>query len=209
MNIERPYPSEAVLESFGRMTPDPELREWIYTNYIEDTGPLYSDDHDHLQHASIGVLWSTEPNTRQGRAIIGQAEIPAKSTMGGKWLRARVMQQLADWFGEIPDFLITLDANYCAVCPNVDFLALVDHELTHCAQDRDAFGMPKFNKQTGMPTFTMRGHDVEEFVSVVRRFGVGAAGAEAKALVEAAQSKPEIGAANIAKACGTCLKAAA
>jgi len=45
--------------------------------------------------------------------------------------------------------------------------------------ERDAFGAPKFKKSTGLPSFTLRGHDVEEFVGVVRRYGAAAAGVQA------------------------------
>jgi hypothetical protein len=126
--------------------------------------------------------------------------------MGGKWLRARIEQQLLDWFGEVPDFLITIDAQYAAVCSDIDLAALIDHELNHCVQDTDQYGMPKFSKTTGRPSFTIQGHDVEEFVSVVRRFG---AGPDVQALVDAANGKPEVGVASVAKACGTCIKAVA
>ncbi|WP_420376855.1 putative metallopeptidase [Sinorhizobium medicae] len=48
----------------------------------------------------------------------------------------------------------------------------------------------------------MRGHDVEDFVGVVRRYGADAAGV--RAIVDAANRPPEIARANIAHACGTC-----
>ncbi|WP_267902481.1 putative metallopeptidase [Sinorhizobium meliloti] len=40
------------------------------------------------------------------------------------------------------------------------------------------------------PVFTVRGHDVEEFVGVVRRYGADAAGV--RAIVDAANRPPEI-----------------
>jgi hypothetical protein len=51
----------------------------------------------------------------------------------------------------------------------------------------------------------MRGHDVEEFVDVVRRFGIQAAGEAATDMVIAAAQKPEIAEARLAQACGTCM----
>jgi hypothetical protein len=66
--------------------------------------------------------------------------------------------------------------------------------------------MPKFNK-AGKPVFAMRGHDVSEFVGVVRRYGPTASHIDA--LVEAATSKPLIAQARIARACGACLSLAA
>lgn len=48
----------------------------------------------------------------------------------------------------------------------------------------------------------MRGHDVEEFVGVVRRYGARAAGVQA--MVDAASAGPQIAAVKIAQAYGTC-----
>ncbi|NRP70767.1 hypothetical protein ILFOPFJJ_01649 [Ensifer psoraleae] len=81
-------------------------------------------------------------------------------------------------------------------------MVLVEHELYHAAQETDAFGAPKFSKSTGRPIFTIRGHDVEEFVGVVRRYGADAAGV--RAMVDAANQKPEIARVQIAHPCGTC-----
>jgi len=81
------------------------------------------------------------------------------------------------------------------------FCALVEHELYHCGQKLDVHGMPKFG-QDGMPQFAIRGHDVEEFVGVVARYGADAAGVSE--MVEAAKHRPSVGLASIAGACGTC-----
>ncbi|WP_412549259.1 putative metallopeptidase [Sinorhizobium medicae] len=65
----------------------------------------------------------------------------------GKWARARAEIRVKQWFGFVPDFIITLDAEYCRAC--------------------------------GSPVFTIRGHNVEEFIGVVRRYGADAAGIRA------------------------------
>nr|WP_172685678.1 putative metallopeptidase [Sinorhizobium meliloti] len=79
--------------------------------------------------------------------------------------------QVKQWFGFVPDFIITLDAEYCRAC--------------------------------GAPVFTIRGHNVEAFVGVVRRYGANAAGV--RVIVNAANRPPEIALAKIiAHACGTC-----
>jgi hypothetical protein len=106
-----------------------------------------------------------------------------------------------DWFGEVPTFLLTFDAEYAATCSDPEFMALVEHELYHAGQERDGFGAPKFRKD-GKPAFAIRGHDVEEFIGVVRRYGTDAAGV--RAMVDAASAGPEIARAHIAQACGTC-----
>lgn len=213
--LARPIPpaelvSMETLAAPDRFEPAPPLLEWIRDVYLAEDGALFAPEHAHLRAASIGCLWTTAENSRHGRRIVGQAEMPANAGGStGKWRRARAEQQLCEWFGKIPDFLLTFDAVYAVGIDDISFAALVDHELTHCAQETDEFGAPKFSKSTGRPVWAIRGHDVEEFVSVVRRFGIQAAGEAATDLVIAAARRPEIGAAKVAQACGTCLKAVA
>jgi hypothetical protein len=179
--------------------PAPDLIEWLQATLISDDAPLYNEDHRHLAWASLGALWTNVPNGRAGRRIIGQCEMGLPPM--NKWGKARVERQLLDWFGELPTFLLTFDAEYARDCSDAEFMALVEHELYHAGQERDAFGAPKFRKN-GMPAFAIRGHDVEEFVGVVRRYGAGAAGVQE--MVDAANARPEIADVRIAQACGTC-----
>lgn len=209
----RPRPPANLVSMGGLANPDrfvpaPELVEWIKSAYLADDGPLFNRDHSHLNGAVIGALWTNTDNTRQMRRVIGQAEMPARSlTKNGAWQRARQEQQMRDWFGgEVPDFVLTFDALHADICDDAAFCALVDHELYHCAQQEDEFGMPKFNQATGEPSFTIRGHDIEEFVGVVRRFGIEAAGEQAVDMVIAAAQRPEIAPAKLSQACGTCLR---
>jgi hypothetical protein len=111
-----------------------------------------------------------------------------------------------EWFGAMPDFLLTFSAPAAHDMDDASFCALVEHELYHCAQKMDQYGMPKF-KEDGSPSFAIRGHDVEEFVGVVARYGAIDPGVAA--MVEVAGRQPLMRAASIAGACGTCgLKAA-
>jgi hypothetical protein len=200
-----------------RFVPDPAVEEWLRFMYVNEPGdigkptPLHNPDHAHLRQARLGVLWTNCENRRRARRIVGQAEMPSRSGGGtvGVWQRARMHQQLGEWFGCTPDFLITLDAVACSSLEDASFCALIDHELYHCAQQLDEFGQPKFDKVTGKPLWSLKGHDVEEFVGVVRRFGIEAAGRAATDLVIAAAGKPEVGPARVAQACGTCLRVAA
>jgi hypothetical protein len=184
--------------------PDDRLSGWALTTFIDEDASLPNEDHAHLRFAHIGFLWTNVGNSRHQHRIVGQCEIGEPRAMG-KWAKARVQVQNRGWFGRAPDFIITLDANYADQCGDAEFCALVEHELYHAGQERDEFGAPKFRK-SGMPAFAMRGHDVEEFVGIVRRYGVGAAAGQTLALIEAAQHAPEIAAASISKVCGTCLR---
>lgn len=196
-------PPAALMDDMpGKFRPAPEVFEWFRNVMLDEEGPLHNPDHAHLADAYIGVLWTTAGNTRQGRRIIGQAEFGEPQGSMGKWAKARARQQVEGWFGSVPDFIMTLDAYYCSGCNDVEFCALVEHEMFHMCQQLDEFGDPKFHKN-GKPIFAMRGHDVNEFIGVVRRYGpVDPATA---ALVAAANRGPEIAAVNIAQACGTCL----
>lgn len=167
--------------------------------FIHEDGKLFNEDHAHLQDAPIAFLWAASGFEKQGRLVLGQAE--EVTFRCGPWQKGRQEQQMIRWFGFVPTFLITLAADYCAECSDAEFCALVEHELYHLGQAFDKYGEPKFTED-GLPKLKLRGHDVEEFVGVVRRYG---ASEGVKALVEAASNPPEVAKINIARACGTCL----
>ena len=74
-------------------------------------------------------------------------------------------------------------------------------ELLHCSVALDSDGEPKYLKD-GSPQYALKGHDVTEFVSIVRRYG--AFDPRVAAMVEAGTRTPEIGRLAISQACGTC-----
>lgn len=197
----RPHPPAELLDPTGpAFMPSPELAEWVRDTILDGGSPLFNEEHAHLCDAAIGFLWTSVPNARGGLAVIGQCELMPPTVMG-KWARARAIQQIEDWFGDMPDFVITLSAPYCAQASDIEFMALVEHELYHAGQEHDEYGSPKFTRD-GAPKFGMRAHDVQEFVGVARRYG--AVGCNVQALVDAANSTPTIGRASIAAACGSC-----
>lgn len=204
--LARPVPPRDLLDGPERFIPAPDLAEWMLATFVAPDGPLANPEHEHLQQAEIGVLWTNIENTRQGRRIIGQCELGEPQGAMGKWAKGRARQQVAEWFGAVPDFIVTIDAAFAAEADDASFCALVEHELYHAAQEHDAYGAPKFRRD-GSPVFTLRGHDVEEFVGVVRRYGAAAAGVAA--FVEAASARPQVAAARISHACGTCQRRAA
>lgn len=190
----------------SRFQPAEGVAEWVHGQILAADGRIHNPDHTHLIDADLAFLWAPQGFTKQMRTVIGQAE--QVMIRAGGWQKARQEQQLCEWFGRVPAFIITLDASYCATCSDADWCALVEHELYHVAHALDDFGVPKFTKD-GAPKLTIRGHDVEEFVGVVRRYGVGDPGGAIGTLARAAGAQPEVSKANIAGACGTCLLRAA
>ncbi|AYN15498.1 hypothetical protein CHR29_10235 [Pseudomonas monteilii] len=203
--MERPVPPADLLELTDlsvlgtRLQPAPEIGEWVQAAILSDGGELHNHDHAHLIDAPLRFLWASACFEKQGRTVVGQAE--SVMFRAGGWQKARQEQQMIDWFGEVPGFVITLAADYCSQCSDTEFCALVEHELYHIAQKLDQYGAPKFT-QDGLPSLTLRGHDVEEFVGVVRRYG---AGHDVQQLIDAASRPPEVAKINISRACGTCL----
>lgn len=183
--------------------PAPEVGAWVEAQMLADGGPLHNPDHQHLIGADLVFLWASQAFSKAGRTVLGQAE--QVMIRAGGWQKARQEQQLIEWFGRVPAFLITLAADYCAICSDAEFCALVEHELYHVAQLPDEFGAPAFFRD-GRPKLGIRGHDVEEFVGVVRRYG---ASEEVAQMVVAAKKPAEVAQINIARACGTCLLKAA
>ena len=192
-------PTDLLESPFLILAPAPELWEWIQREILASTGSIHNEEHAHLIDASIGVMWASSSFAKKGRSVLGQAE--QLMIRAGGWQKARQEQQMRDWFGEEPEFLITLAADYCAQCTEAEFCALVEHELYHIAHKLDKYGAPAFT-QDGMPKLEMRSHDVEEFVGVVRRYG---ASHDVQQLIDAASRPPEVAKINISRACGTCL----
>lgn len=204
---KRPLPPDIYADPLNsRYTPAPEVLKWARAAILTADGQLFNDDHAHLEYCDVQFLWAPGSFQKQGRTVIGQCE--EMLFRCGPWQKGRQQQQMIDWFGAVPQYLITLDAGYCLTCTDAEFCALVEHELYHIGQEMDAFGSPAFTKD-GLPKLTIRGHDVEEFVGVVRRYGVGHPDGALAQLIAAANATPEVAKINIARACGTCLLKAA
>lgn len=192
-------PADLLQSPWLILRPAPDVWEWIQREILATTGSIHNEEHAHLIDASVGVMWASSSFAKKGRSVLGQAE--QLMIRAGGWQKARQEQQMRDWFGEEPEFLITLAADYCAQCTESEFCALVEHELYHIAHKLDKYGAPAFT-QDGLPKLEMRGHDVEEFVGVVRRYGPSH---DVQQLIDAASRPPEVAKINISRACGTCL----
>ncbi len=214
----RPLPPASLVETDDAIfdppqlfVPAPELVAWMIETFVT-TSQLCNPDHEHLTDARVGALWTNVENVTKGRRVWGTAEKPMPPAAAGKWQRARWRQQIREWFpefdGELPDFIITIDASLAIVTDDLTWCAGCEHELYHCSQARNEYGEPRFTRED-RPVFCILGHDAEEFVGVVRRYGVGAAAGGVSDLVGAAASKPLIGSAKAGLVCGTCGKRAA
>jgi hypothetical protein len=204
---KRPFPPEVLFSEsrlFSPIMPADGVAEWVNDSLLNEGAPLYNEEHRHLLTADIAYLWAAVENTKHMRRVVGQCE--EVMIRAGGWQKARTEQQFYEWFGRVPKFLITLDANYVRECGDLEWCALIEHEIYHVGHRLDEFGQPAFTKD-GIPQLGIRGHDVEEFVGIVRRYGIGAG--ETAKLAAAAQRPAEIGQVSIAQACGTCMLRAA
>lgn len=190
-----------------RLETDHRLSRWVNEQIIAEGGELHNPDHSHLELASIGFVWTDAAMERKQRRIVGAAEMPSPRGHPVTKLRARWALEQIDQHDA--DFLITLDSLWCEEASWAELLSLIEHELYHCGQATDEFGYPRFRQSDGKPVYTIRGHDVEEFVGVVERYGAGASSQEVERLVEAAQGDPEIAPAEVARICSNCVRAAA
>lgn len=211
MDQIRPFPptefmDQAEEEEALRLIPAPDLKQWVVANFLTLGGPLHNPDHDHIAemlHDNEGFLafaWASSAYTRAKRMVLGQCE-KVMFQQGG-WKKARQEQQMRDWFGFVPVYLITIDASFCEKANDSEFCALLEHELYHIGHKKNKDSGEFEYTSVGEPRLYLRGHDVEEFHGVVQRYG---ASEEVQKMVNLANEGPTISRANIAHACGTCL----
>ena len=211
MDQIRPFPptdfiDQADEEEAIRIVPASDLKQWVVANFLTLGGPLHNPDHDHIAemlHDNEGFLafaWASTAYTRAKRMVLGQCE-KVMFQQGG-WKKARQEQQMRDWFGFVPIYLITIDASFCEKANDNEFCALFEHELYHIGVERDSDGEIIYSDHTGLPKHYLAGHDVEEFIGVVKRWG---ANDSVKRLVEVAKNPPFVSDLDISKCCGNCV----
>lgn len=75
--MDRSYPPSSLLElsdlsDFGiRLTPAPEVWEWLQAEILADTDSIHNEDHAHLLDADIRVMWASSHFEKQGRTVLG------------------------------------------------------------------------------------------------------------------------------------------
>ena len=129
---------------------------------------LLMPEHAHLVDGEAAIDWllKRDEKIKGGRQVLGTANIPrvqGELNPCFQWL-------LENYFGRMPDFLIILDREFWLSATRRQREILVYHELTHCIHKKDMFGDPLYDENE-RPRWGLRGHDVEEFTAVVRRYG--------------------------------------
>jgi len=188
------------------LAPAPELKEWVITNWLTLGGELHNPDHDHIaellhdNEEFLAFAWASSAAVAKKRMVLGQCE-KVMFNQGG-WKKARQEQQMRDWFGFVPQYLITIDATYCEQASDRDFCRLIEHELYHIGVERDEDGEIIYSDMTGLPKHYLAGHDVEVFFGETKRWG---ADDSVKRLVEIAKNAPFVSEKSMAACCGNCV----
>ena len=207
----RPFPpteliDQAEQEEAIRLAPAPELKEWVVKNWLTVGGELHNPDHDHIaellhdNEEFLAFAWASSAAVSKKRMVLGQCE-KVMFNQGG-WKKARQEQQMRDWYGFVPQYLITIDATYCEQASDRDFCRLIEHELYHIGVERDEDGEVIYSDHTGLPKHYLAGHDVEVFFGEIRQHGVDSS---VQRLLEIAKNAPFASETNIAACCGNCV----
>ena len=125
-------------------------------------------EHQHLVDNEIEIDWLMRniEKISGGRMVLGSVHEPTcQGQMAPvfEWMLERLL-------GKLPRFLVILDSAYWEQADDHAREILIFHELCHIRQKLDRYGAPRFDKD-GLPVYGLHGHDVEEFTSVVARYG--------------------------------------
>ena|SRR5260221_1816734 len=126
-------------------------------------------EHEHLREhkPSVAFLLRNDERIKAGRKILGTVYLP--SVQGE--LRPMFDWLLEEKLGYLPTFLMVLDRDWWLDRSDREREILMFHEMCHMAIATDRYGTDRFDKATGEPVWTIRGHSVEEFNEVVARYG--------------------------------------
>lgn len=123
---------------------------------------------EHLRdgEAVVDFLLRDGEEIKQGRLVLGAVHLPGVQGQ----LKPVFDWMLRNLLGRSPDFLVILDRDYWLGADERSREILMYHEMCHMIQKVDADGEPRFDDE-GRPVFGLIGHDVEDFIAVVRRYG--------------------------------------
>lgn len=211
MECFRPFPpteliDQAEEEDAIRLAPAQELLAWVKANYLTIGSQLHNPDHDHIaellhdNEEFLAFAWASSAAMAKKRMVLGQCE-KVMFNQGG-WKKARQEQQMRDWFGFVPQYLITIDAAFCEQTSDREFCRLIEHELYHIGVERDEDGEIIYSDVTGLPKHYLAGHDVEVFFGEIRQHGIDSS---VQRLLEIAKNAPFVSETNIAACCGNCV----
>lgn len=130
--------------------------------------------HQPLVNVHIEYVFIAEAPKSRGRKILGRAR---KITGLNAWLGGPEGKSPGFQPGW-PFFVIEISYDTWRDLDDNQRIALVDHELSHCAFDVD---------DEGAPVLSMRHHDVEEFTGVITRNGLWKADVQQLGVIAAEQ----------------------
>lgn len=192
---------EVLNREYGIFRPSPDWASWAYDTFIREGAPLENEEHAHLQSANVGFLLTNLLHRKQGWVTLGTAELVVMN--GDPWKTGRKSQQIREWFGEAPNFIVTLHSPFLAAENSRRICRLAEHELLHCGWAKWPDGELRVDAEGG-PVWGLRRHDWEGFFGEVARYGVEGNHAEFALMVDAALREPTVTDEMLAHGCGTC-----
>jgi hypothetical protein len=126
--------------------------------------------HQHLgdNEVRFGWLMRLDQKDKGGKMELGSVHAVKNMAQGA--FKDLFMQLLAGMLGDLPEFVIVLDAGWWQQASDMQREALIWHELAHVRQALDKYGAPRFDKD-GLPVWALVEHDITAFNSEVERYG--------------------------------------
>lgn len=150
--------------------------KWRWAPEVEEIGlDLIATVADHEPLAAARILWlfmDTVPMSN-GRYVLGRA----RRVSGWAAFLSQGPVEAASYETPVPYFAVEIAEQPWHQLRNHQQRALVDHELCHLKVDLDA----------DAPVLKIRGHDFEEFTSVIKRHGLWSTASQEGAMAMAEQ----------------------
>jgi hypothetical protein len=109
----RPYPPVNFTGEnwlpYTRIIPATEIGEWVNRHILSGEGRLHNPDHEHLTNAladaDIAFMWASSIFAKRPHSAWSvRRSYDARRRLA----ESRMEQQMHEWFGRIPKFIITL-----------------------------------------------------------------------------------------------------